>query len=182
MEKNKTTFDIRTLIFLALLAAMQIVLSKVVSIDIGFARVTISNLPVILAGLWFGPIAGGTCGLVADVLGCFLKGFGVNPLITLSTMIWGIIPALMRPLMKGSKTRKIAVLCVSILITTVCGTLVLTTLGLVWMNGYDFAAIMPGRLIQWAVLTPVYCVLAAALYYSPLTDLVRAGAVRSGAH
>ena len=182
MEKtNKTTIDTRTLVFMALLVAMQIVLSKVVSIDIGFARVTISNLPIILSGLWFGPVVGGACGLVADVLGCFLKGYGVNPLITLSTMVWGIIPALMKPMMKGTKTRKIVVMCVSIFITTICGTLVLTTLGLVLMNGYNLTAILPGRLIQWAVMTPVYCVLACALHFSPLTDLVTSGTVRRAA-
>lgn len=60
MERNnKTTIETRTLVFMALLVAMQIILSKVISIDLGFARITISSLPTILAGLWFGPLAGG---------------------------------------------------------------------------------------------------------------------------
>lgn len=80
MERNnKTTIETRTLVFMALLVAMQIILSKVISIDLGFARITISSLPTILAGLWFGPLAGGLCGMAADILGCLLKGYAVNP-------------------------------------------------------------------------------------------------------
>ncbi len=181
MEKNnKSTFQTRTLVFLALLVAMQIVLVRIVSIDLGFARVTIGNLPVVLAGMWFGPVAGALTGLVADVLGCFMRGYAVNPLITLSVIVWGVIPVWMSPLMTGSRTRKMVVMSLALLLTSVIGTVFLTTLGLVLMNGYDLRAILPSRLIQWAVLTPVYCVLVNALYFSPLTELVR-GAARKAA-
>lgn len=179
MERNnKTTIETRTLVFMALLVAMQIILSKVISIDLGFARIMISSLPTILAGLWFGPLAGGLCGMAADILGCLLKGYAVNPLITLSTMTWGIIPALMQPLMKGAKLQKMLYLCLSIVCCAVLGTLVLTTSGLVLMNGYDLRAILPGRLIQCGTMIPVYCVLTNLLYYSPLTALVRGDAAR----
>lgn len=182
MEKNnKSTFETRTLVFIALLVAMQIVLVRIVSIDLGFARVTIGNLPVVLAGMWFGPLAGAITGLVADVIGCFMKGYAVNPLITLSVIVWGVIPALMRPLMKGSRTRKMAVMCIALVIASIVGTVFLTTLGLVLMNGYNFYAIMPSRMIQWAVLTPVYCVLVNVLYFSPLTNLVTDGMARKTA-
>lgn len=177
MERNnKTTTDTRTLVFMALLVAMQIILSKVVSVDLGFARVTISSLPTILAGLWFGPVAGGLCGMAADILGCLLKGYAVNPLITLSTMTWGVIPALMHPLMRGTKLHRTMYLCLSIVCCAISGTLVLTTCGLVLMNGYDLYAILPGRLIQCAVMIPVYSVLANLLYFSPLTEVVRGSA------
>lgn len=179
MQKNKKRIlDTRTLVFLAFLAALQIVLSKFVSIDVGFCRITISNAPIVLAGLWFGPVAGGLCGMLADMLGCLLKGYAVNPLITLSTMTWGVIPALMCPLMKGSKVHKTIILCLSIALTTVCGTLVLTTAGLIWMNGYSLYGILPSRVIQWAVMTPVYCVVVSILYFSPLTVFVRNGIER----
>ncbi len=178
MEKNNhTTMNTRVLVYLALLVAIQIVLVRIISIDLGFARVTIGNLPVVLAGMWFGPFAGALCGLVADVIGCFIRGYAVNPLITLSVMVWGVIPVLMRPLMKGSKTRKMGMMCVALVITSIVGTVFLTTLGLVLMNGYHLAAILPSRLIQWAVLTPVYCVLVCTIYFSPLTNMVLSGTV-----
>lgn len=69
-------------------------------------------------------------------------------------------------------------LCLSIVCCAVLGTLVLTTSGLVLMNGYDLRAILPGRLIQCGTMIPVYCVLTNLLYYSPLTALSAADAAR----
>lgn len=173
MRKNrKMTWDTRTLVFLGLLIAMHIVLVRLVVIDLGSYRITIGSVCTILAGLWFGPVAGGVSGLISDLLGCILKGYAVNPLITVAAILWGVIPALMRPLLTGSKAKKTAVLSVSVVITSILSTLVFTTAGLVFIIGYNFYVIMPGRIIQWAIMTPIYCVLTCVLYFSPLTNLV----------
>ena len=173
MQKNrKMTWDTRTLVFLGLLIAMHIVLVRLVVIDLGSYRITIGSVCTILAGLWFGPVAGGVSGLISDLLGCILKGYAVNPLITVAAILWGVIPALMRPLLTGSKAKKTAVLSVSVVITSILSTLVFTTAGLVFIIGYNFYVIMPGRIIQWAIMTPIYCVLTWVLYFSPLTNLV----------
>ena len=52
--KNST----RTLTVLALLIAMSIVFSRVLSISTGFVRFNLGSLPVLLAGIVFGPGAG----------------------------------------------------------------------------------------------------------------------------
>ena len=173
MQKNKKmTWDTRTLVFLGLLVAMHIVLVRLVVIDLGSYRITIGSVCTILAGLWFGPVAGGVSGLVSDVLGCILKGYAINPLITVAAILWGVIPALMRPLMTGSKVKKTGMLWLSVVVTSILATLVFTTAGLVLLLGYNFYAIMPGRIVQWAIMTPIYCVLTSVLYYSPLTNMV----------
>ena len=173
MQKNKKmTWDTRTLVFLGLLVAMQIVLVRLVVIDLGSYRITIGSVCTILAGLWFGPVAGGVSGLISDVLGCILKGYAINPLITVAAILWGVIPALMRPLMTGSKVKKTGMLWLSVVVTSILATLVFTTAGLVLLLGYNFYAIMPGRIVQWAIMTPIYCVLTSVLYYSPLTNMV----------
>ena len=173
MQKNKKmTWDTRTLVFLGLLVAMNIVLVRLVVIDLGSYRITIGSVCTILAGLWFGPVAGGVSGLISDVLGCILKGYAINPLITVAAILWGVIPALMRPLMTGSKVKKTGMLWLSVVVTSILATLVFTTAGLVLLLGYNFYAIMPGRIVQWAIMTPIYCVLTSVLYYSPLTNMV----------
>lgn len=166
------TWDTRTLVFLGLLVAMHIVLVRLVVIDLGSYRITIGSVCTILAGLWFGPVAGGVSGLISDVLGCILKGYAINPLITVAAILWGVIPALMRPLMTGSKVKKTGMLWLSVVVTSILATLVFTTAGLVLLLGYNFYAIMPGRIVQWAIMTPIYCVLTSVLYYSPLTNMV----------
>lgn len=173
MQKNsKTAWDTRTLVFLGLLVAMHIVLVRLVVIDLGNYRITIGSVCTILAGLWFGPVAGGVSGLVSDVLGCLLKGYAINPLISVAAVLWGVIPALMRPLMTGSKVRKTVFACLSVVVTSIFSTLIFTTAGLVIFMGSPLFGILPGRVAQWAIMTPIYCVLTCALYFSPLTGMV----------
>ncbi len=173
MQKNKkVVWDTRTLVFLGLLIAMHIVLVRLVVIDLGSYRITIGSVCTILAGLWFGPVAGGVSGFISDILGCLLKGYAVNPLITLAAILWGVIPAAMCPLVTGSRTRKTVMLSLSVAVTSVLSTLIFTTAGLVLILGYNLFVIMPGRIVQWAIMTPIYCVLTCILYFSPLTTMV----------
>lgn len=179
MQKNsKRTWDTRTIVFLGLLVALHIVLVRLVVIDLGAYRITVGSVCTILAGLWFGPVAGGVSGLISDLIGCVLKGYAVNPLITIAAILWGVIPALMRPLMSGGKIKRITFACIAVTITSVLSTLVFTTAGLVLFMKFNFYAIMPGRLIQWALMTPIYCVLTCVLYFSPLTNMVLNATVR----
>ncbi len=53
MNDSKTS--VRTLTMLALLVAMSIVFSRVLSISTGFVRFNLGSLPVLLAALLFGP-------------------------------------------------------------------------------------------------------------------------------
>lgn len=173
MQKNKkVVWDTRTLVFLGLLIAMNIVLVRLVVIDLGSYRITIGSVCTILAGLWFGPVAGGISGFISDILGCLLKGYAVNPLITVSSVLWGVIPALMSRLVTGSRMRKTVMLSLSVAVTSVLSTLIFTTAGLVLILGYSLFAIMPGRIVQWAIMTPIYCLLTCILYFSPLTAMV----------
>ena len=156
---------------MALLVAMHLVLTRVLVIDLGAYRISVGSVCTILAGLWLGPVAG--CGFASDIIGCFMKGYAVNPFITVAAILWGVLPALVRPLIANKKkTGKTVGICVSIVVTAILSSLVLTTAGLVIMLGYNFYAIMPGRLIQFAIMIPIYCVLTCLLYFSPLTAMV----------
>lgn len=173
MQKNKQTWNVKTLVFMALLIAMHLVLTRVFVIDLGSYRISVGSVATILAGLWLGPVAGGVCGGCADILGCFMKGYAVNPLITVAAILWGVIPALAKPLFSNyKKTGKTVGICVSVTNTAVLSSLVCTTAGLVLMNGYNLYAILPGRIVQFIIMVPTYCVLTCLLYFSPLTSMV----------
>ncbi len=174
MEKNKKScWNVKTLVFMALLVAMHLVLTRVFVIELGAYRISVGSVCTILAGLWLGPVAGGVCGLASDIIGCFMKGYAINPLITIAAILWGVIPALMKSLWAGkTKTAKTVGMSVSIFITAIFSSLIFTTAGLVIFMGYNFYAIMPGRLVQFAIMIPIYCVLTCILYLSPLTAMV----------
>lgn len=173
MQKNKQCWNVKTLVFMALLIAMHLVLTRVFVIDLGAYRISTGSVCTILAGLWLGPVAGGVCGLCSDIIGCFMKGYAINPFITVAAMLWGVIPALIKPLFANKKkTGKTIGICVSVIVTSIASSLIFTTAGLVIMMGYNFYAIIPGRMVQFVIMVPIYCVLTCLMYFSPLTIMV----------
>ena len=77
---NNSKNSVRTLTMLALLVAMSIVFSRVLSISTGFVRFNLGSLPVLLAGLLFG------CGLSegAALLMFRQTGIMLSPQLTLA--------------------------------------------------------------------------------------------------
>lgn len=175
---TRTVWCTYTLVSLSALTAIYLVLSRFLAINIGgFGRIQLGVIARIMAGIWFGPFAGALCGLASDLLGCLIQGYAVNPLITFAAILWGMIPAFFVPTRLAesssiSKKKQIVLLCVGTFITCLVCTLIVTTAALVWFNGYSFYAIMPTRLTQFALQTPIYCVLVCLLYFSPVTRQV----------
>ncbi len=176
MREKKSKFpDTRMIVFMGLMVAVQIVLSRLLSIDMVWCRLSFGPVCPILAGLWFGPAIGGICGALGDVLGCLLR-YGYQPAyipITIGIALWGVIPALFRPLMSGKNWRKALFLCIGVFISSVIGTLGLSTLGNSILYGTSFRAMFITRVPQWCLTMPLYCLLSCLLYLSPLTKYVR---------
>lgn len=172
-RENHTIWCTYTFVSIGMLAAVQLLLSRFLSIPVGgFGRISLSPIATMMAGLWLGPLAGGLTGLTADILGCLIQGYTVNPIITLSAVMWGVIPALFNP-EGGKKGKKILMLSVSVVLTAIVCSLGLTTVGLVLINGYNLYSILLTRLTQFIVTVPVYCLLINLLYFSPVTSIVR---------
>ena len=56
--QKKQTWNVKTLVFMALLIAMHLVLTRVLVIDLGAYRISVGSVTTILAGLWLGPYSG----------------------------------------------------------------------------------------------------------------------------
>ena len=84
--------NLRVMVIAALLAALSIVLGKYLAINLSqTVRISFENLSIILAGLLFGPLIGGVVGAVADLVGCVLVGYAINPIITAGAVLIGVI-------------------------------------------------------------------------------------------
>src|SRR5699024_9830987 len=58
-------------------------------------RISFESVPVILAGMWLGPLSGAIVALVADILGTIIHGYGVwFPPIALGPILVGVISGL----------------------------------------------------------------------------------------
>ncbi len=94
---NKQRMATKTLACCALLAALSVVLARlVVPMPNAFTRFSIEAVPIYLAGLLFGPLAGGMVGFSADLVGCLFSGYGYNPLFCIPPILYGVFGGLFR--------------------------------------------------------------------------------------
>ena len=150
MNDKKTSA--RTLTMLALLVAMSIVFSRVLSISTGFVRFNLGSLPVLLAAVVFGPGAGFAVGAVADIIGGVLAGYAINPLITLGAGAIGLVAGFAWQKLSSLSTN--LRLAASVLLGHFVGSMVITSLALRLFYGYPWATLavrIPNALILSAV-------------------------------
>ena len=159
---NHSKISVRTLTAMALLIAMSIVFSRVLSISTGFVRFNLGSLPVLLeaveafkaAGILFGPWAGFVVGMVADIIGGVLAGYAINPLITLGAAAIGLVGGL--GWQKLSHLRTGNRLWCSVLAAHFVGSMVINSLALHIFYGYAWAVLVariPNALVRTAVNT-----------------------------
>ena len=90
----------RTLVTCALLAAITVVLARlVIPMPNATTRFSIEAVPVFLAGMLFGPIPDMLVGFAADAVGCLFSGYGYNPLFCVPPLLYGLCGGLFRPLL-----------------------------------------------------------------------------------
>ena len=97
MKRNQNgIFSTRNLILMAALVAMQIILARFLSIQASeILRISFESVPIILAGMWLGPLSGAVVALIADILGTVLSGYGIwFPPIALGPVLVGVISGL----------------------------------------------------------------------------------------
>ena len=126
MNDKKTS--VRTLTMLALLVAMSIVFSRVLSISTGFVRFNLGSLPVLLAG------------------------YAINPLITLGAGAIGLVAGFAWQKLSSLSTN--LRLAASVLLGHFVGSMVITSLALRLFYGYPWATLavrIPNALIRSAV-------------------------------
>ena len=77
------------IVLMAMLAAIQIVLSRFLSINLWNLKIGFSFVPIALAGMLLGPVGAGLTGMVADIIGAtlfpsgtFFPGFTLTAFIT----------------------------------------------------------------------------------------------------
>ena len=77
------------LVLMAMLVAIQVVLSRFLSINLWNLKIGFSFVPIALAGMLLGPMAAGLTGMVADIIGAtlfpsgaFFPGFTLTAFIT----------------------------------------------------------------------------------------------------
>lgn len=146
----------RSLVFMGLLIAMEIVLTHFLSIQTPIVRIGFGFLPAALASIMFGPIWGGIMGAVSDILGMaiFPSGGAYFPGFTLSAFIAGVIYGAVL----YKKPNTILRAAIAALIVTMIVDLGLNTIWLTMITGKAAVAIITPRLLKSAAMLPVQIV------------------------
>ena len=160
MQKQKF-FSTRRLVYMAILIAMQIVLTRFIYIPLSPAkRISFAYIPVVYAGLTMGPLAAALVNGIADLIGAFLfpqgaffPGFTVTALV--SGMIYGLF-------LHRKEVKWYHIVLSRLLVVVIChwG---LNTLWLSIMFGKSFLVSLPARMVPDLIQFPIDMIVLFAM-------------------
>lgn len=168
LEKTtQTHIRVRQLAVLGILAAASIILGKFLQIRVGDTiRISLENLPIIFAGIVFGPISGAAVGIVADLVGCVAVGYAINPIITAGAAIVGLTAGLCGMISKGELRRSFPAILLPVAVAHIIGSMIAKTVGLHIAFGTPWSALISTRVPIYLVNIAVESVLIYILLKS----------------
>jgi ECF transporter S component (folate family) len=160
-------FELKMLIVMALLTAIGAVFKAFISVDLFFGAMKISDLslialPVMLAGIYYGPLAGGIVGFVSEMASFFIMpvGGGYNPAFSAVMAVTGIIAGLFY--LKSQKTGLWKTIIMVVVSELIC-TALLTTLLIHLFYGIPWVPLLIARGIAILIKIPLLTILVLAI-------------------
>ncbi len=174
-REGKVILATKSLVFMALMIALSIVLGKFLAINItDMIRISLENLPIILCAVVLGPIRGAVVALVADLLGCLLRGYAINPIVTIGAVTIALICGFIYKLRNVSPLTK---LVIAVLTSHLFGSVIIKTIGLAsfYLSSYNMGigALFFIRLATYTLTGIVEIVIISLLLKSkPIKNLI----------
>ncbi len=160
-------FETKNLVIMAVLVAVQVVLSRFASITAWNVKIGFGFVPVMLGGLLLGPLSGGIIGLVSDLIGSILFPSGAFfPGFTLTAFLTGVIFGLF--LHKKPDMPRLA--CAVILNQLLCS-LLLNTLWISILYGSSYLGLLSTRILQAVFYVAVQIGVGILLVKMPIRRL-----------
>ena len=142
---------VRTIVYLGVLTALEIVLSRFLSLNAWNLKIGFSFVPVALAGMLFGPLAGGIVGALGDFLGAVLFPIGPYfPGFTLTAFLTGLVFGLFL-----HRKRTALPVLGAVAVNQLLLSLLLNTLWISILYGSPYLPLLSTRVVQCAILAPV---------------------------
>lgn len=175
----------RKLIYAALLTALSIVASRLLSFmipigGVGAVRLGYGPVPVMLSGLMLGPWWGAAVGAVSDALGYVINPMGgaYLPQITVVSALSGLLPALFIQAMHHARLQRphshgnvpdgpeagFGSILLAVTFTQILLSLILMPVILYQAFGIPIVVNVPLRLLTQAILVPTYAIAIFAVY------------------
>ena len=159
----------KKMVHLALLVALEVVLSRFLSINTPIHKIGFAFIPLALSGMLYGPTAGLAVGAVSDLLGATLYPTGpFFPGFTLTTALKGLVYGLC---LKRQNTGRWLPVVISVTFNAVVFSLILNTIWIHIISGTSIPALLLSRAGQELFLIPVQILVLRALNTSALRRL-----------
>ncbi len=147
--KTNNLSNVRIMVTAAIFIAISIVCGKFLAFGSDSIRFSFENTPIILSGMLFGPSVGLFTGLVADLIGCVLRGYAINPILTLAAALMGFLSGIIFGSLK--KHIKAATILSVVICHTVCS-IIIKTVGLcVWFE-LPFLLTLASRAVNYLIV------------------------------
>ena len=173
--RNKRLYN---LVSLALLVAIEVVLSRFFSIRTPVVRIGFGFVPLAVGGMMFGPFGGLAVGLIGDLLGATLFPSGpFHPGFTLATALSGLCYGVMLHQKDGTPkwSQRTFLIRVGIALAINCFGLSLG-LNTIWLTQiYDkgYMVLMPPRIIKEVVMYVVQFIVINLVHMVLVEPLMR---------
>lgn len=143
--------DTKTIVTIGLLVALQIILSRFLSINAWNIKIGFSFLPVFIAATLYGAIPAALVGAIGDFLGAVLFPIGPYfPGFTLTCALTGVVFGVLL-----HKNQSLPRILAAVAINQLVLGLLVNTLWISLLYGTPFAVLLVTRSVQCAILVPV---------------------------
>ncbi len=151
MTKGKKNLKIT--VILAMLAAISIICGKYLAIRGGdVMRFSLENMPIIFAGIAFGPVAGAIVGVVADLIGCLMVVYPINPLVTIGAAVIGAVSGIVPLILKKINLSEHWITAITVAAAHLLGSVVIKTFGLAVYYDMPFFVLMLWRALNYLIV------------------------------
>ena len=143
--------NLKVLVMAAFFVALSIVCGKLLAFNVGSVlRFSLENFPIIMSAITFGPLVGAATAVVADLVGCLIVGYEINPLITVGALSIGLLSGAMYKLFKDM--RLFPKLCLSVFIAHLVGSVGIKTVGLSAFYSLPLEVLALWRLLNYTII------------------------------
>ena len=153
IKRKNSILTLKILTLSAMLAALSIVMGKFLAINAGeVLRFSFENLPILFSAYAFGPLVAIAVGVVADLVGCLMVGYTINPLVTLGAALIGGGSGVIFYIGKKFKLSTPLNICLGVFLGHIIGSVLVKTVGLAAFYQMPFGVLLLWRLLNYAII------------------------------
>lgn len=163
-------FDVKKLIQISLLIAIEIILTRFCSIQTPIIRIGFGFVPVAVIAIMYGPLSAGIAYAIGDIIGLILFPSGAFfPGFTLTAFLTGITYGVFLYNKPATWIRIIG----SALVVCLILNLGLDTLWLSIIMGKGYLALLPTRIIKSILMIPIQTVIIGVIWKKVILRIMK---------